>query len=150
MIYRLLFLLCLATLFACSPKVTADTAVEKVETTGPVKEVDFGEQATLRQGESLRIGRTDVGFTFTRMMTDSRCPEGLDCIQAGEVILLITFPNGGSQRVRVGADSKQKASFGTADGSFQVLKVSPYPVARQPPVPEDYEMTVKVMKAATM
>ena len=117
---------------------------------GDVRTVAYDERTELRPGETLEVKKTNSAFTFVRVVSDSRCPKGLDCIRAGEAKFLVTLPGGGSQTVEVPADGRQPVRFGIPDGTVTVHSLNPYPVARQQTEPGAYRLVVTVAKAATM
>lgn len=152
MIVRFLSFMCLLSVLSCTPKMTDQdgTAVDKADTAGPSLNVAYGEPADLFPGQSLAVTKSKAAFTFTRVVTDSRCPTGLDCIQAGEAVVLVTLPDGKGTTVRIPADSRTPVTFSIPDGSVSVISLKPYPAARQKINPGDYRLSVKVTKAATM
>lgn len=124
--------------------------MDKTETNDATLKVAYDEQVELAVGQSLQVSKTESAFTFTKVVTDSRCPTGLDCFQAGEAVLLITLPNGSAQTVRIPADGRRKTTFGIPNGLVTVTAFNPYPVAQKKAVPADYRLVVKVSKTVSM
>lgn len=149
MLYRLSFFLMLFTIAACTPKM-ADTdakMVDKMESGPTHKMVEYGEQAELALGESLRVRKTDAVFTFTSIVNDSRCPTGMNCVRAGEVKFLVTLADGSTRTVELPAQSRTQPSFSIPAGSVKVLGLTPYPVFDEKTEQGDYRLSVQVAKA---
>lgn len=148
---RILCLLGTLFLFGCAPKTGAPAPSGKMGDAAPTGNMNWTsyDQATdLAVGETFGIRKTEVAFTFSKVVTDSRCPEGLDCFRAGEAVLLITLPGGGSQRVSVPAKGRAPARFSVPGANVTVLKLSPYPVKQQEINPQNYVLSVKAVKAS--
>ena len=148
---RLLCLLGTFLLFGCTPKTTAPVTTGKMEDAAPTGNMNWStyDQVTdLTIGETFGIRKTEVEFTFSKVITDSRCPTGLDCFRAGEAVLLITLPGGGSQRVSVPAKGRVPGRFSVPGANVTVMKLSPYPVKQEEINPENYVLSVKAVKAS--
>ena len=138
-------------LFGCTPKTTAPVMSDKMGDAAPTGNMHWGafdEATDLKVGETFGIRKTDVEFTFSKVVTDSRCPTGLDCFRAGEAVLLITLSGGGTQRVSVPAKGRVPARFSVPGASVTVLKLNPYPVKQEKIAPQNYILSVKVGKAS--
>lgn len=108
----------------------------------------YDEATTLRPGERLGIPKSEVAFSFAQVLSDSRCPEGLDCFRAGEAVILIQLPNGGTQRVDVPAKGRAPIRFNVPGGEVRVNQLAPYPAGQQKIPGADYRLTVTVTRAA--
>jgi len=108
----------------------------------------YGEQAEVIMGSGLTVTKTPSAFTFMEVVSDSRCPKGVDCIRAGEAIVRVALADGSEQTVEINADSKQRASFTVPDGSVQIMSLEPYPEARVKIDPASYRLKVRIVKAA--
>ncbi|MGK0364476.1 MAG: tryptophanase [Saprospiraceae bacterium] len=71
-------------------------------------------------GKTMQLKGSDFTLNFAEVTQDSRCPEGVNCIRAGEVIFTL---NG--QSVTKEARKEVKAMIGDYKVTF--LSVSPYP-----------------------
>ncbi|MEM6769050.1 MAG: hypothetical protein AAF597_00580, partial [Bacteroidota bacterium] len=109
MFIRLVPLLLVLLTIGCTPKATPSSANDKMDEN--VNWSAFEEPADLKLGQSFGVKKSDVAFTFTKVVTDSRCPEGLDCFRAGEAVLLITLPGGGTEQVSVPAKGRAPVRF---------------------------------------
>ena len=148
-------LLLFAMLFAwgCSPKTSspASTSQGDIVDTAPTGEMiwaSYDEVTELTVGQSLGVRKTPTAFTFSKVISDSRCPKGADCIRAGEAVLLINLPEGGSLRVDVPASGRVPGRFSVPGGNVTVMKLSPYPSDQGKINPDNYVLTVKIGKAS--
>ena len=48
----------------------------------------MGESFSLRVGESASVAGADLSLTFSAVDQDSRCPKDVNCIVAGEAVLV--------------------------------------------------------------
>ena len=136
--YLLLFSLFLVAAKGCGDKEMKD-----------VTTVAIGEKATLKIGEMLHVeGSTKDGFRFSSVENDSRCPKGVNCIQAGSVTILVEEMNAKSQQVNIPADIARSGKIFDIEGAkVKVLSVDPYPVNGQGAIKqEDYSLTIMLME----
>ena len=71
-VFYLLFALLLGLSIGCT------SVGEKVKTS-------FGQEFSLRIGQSAQIGENELEIKFEKVTEDSRCPKGATCIWAGQV-----------------------------------------------------------------
>jgi hypothetical protein len=107
----------------------------------------LGEQFTLPAGKSAVITGESLKIKFVEVTGDSRCPTGVQCIQAGDVkcLMLISY-----------LDSQSSLTFTQQGGNevttqdFNVyritFKVEPYPQTGKQIKPEDYKMVMTMTK----
>ena len=146
---RLLCLISTFLLWGCTPKAVSPVVTTKEEVPkGGINWTIYDQATDLRVGERLGIRKSEVEFTFTKVVTDSRCPTGLDCFRAGEAVLLITLSGGGTQQVSVPAKGRVPARFSVPGANVTVLKLSPYPVKQEKIAPQNYILSVKVSRAS--
>lgn len=143
MLLRFASVLCVLLAFSCTKKVT-DVAVGG----GPMATTTYGEQAEVMIGSGLTVTKTLSSFTFMEVVSDSRCPKGVDCIRAGEATVRLVLADGSERTVEINADGKSRASFAVPDGSVEILGLDPYPQARVKIDPAGYRLKVRVTKAA--
>jgi hypothetical protein len=99
---------------------------------GTVKTMQLGEATTLKIAESGKLATEDLAVTFKAVTRDSRCPQGVQCIRAGEAEVVLTVKAGeNSQDLtgQVGADADNKITF--EPYVIRLLKLDPYPVEGQ-------------------
>lgn len=143
MLLRLASILCVLLAFSCTKKV-AEVAVGG----GPMVSTTYGEQAEVIVGSGLMVTKTSSSFTFMEVLSDSRCPKGVDCIRAGEATVRLVLADGSERTVEINADGKSRASFAVPDGSVEILGLEPYPEARIKINPAGYRLKVRITKAA--
>ena len=99
----------------------------------------FGQPVTLHAGESARFP-DGLTIAFNRVVSDSRCPVNVVCIQKGDVVVEITASlRGESQTLRLDFDHTPRASvFGH---TVELRAVAPAPAAPQP-AKVDYAVTL--------
>ena len=95
----------------------------------------------------------DVAITLVRILTDSRCPEGVNCIRAGEVKAVIEIVEAGKVRkmreVIVQANSNPDQLpiiYKTKTKQFLAVNILPYPKYDVKIAPEDYTIQVEARK----
>ncbi|WP_410654410.1 hypothetical protein [Amycolatopsis sp. lyj-112] len=57
--------------------------------------VELGETVVLKAGETAEVASKDVSIRFARLVSDSRCPEGMVCVWAGEAVISLTLAEPG-------------------------------------------------------
>jgi hypothetical protein len=84
----------------------------------------LGEPVSIALGHSANF---DGGLrvTFTSIISDSRCPKGVTCIQAGEAVVALTCSsrNGPSETVRV-SSARSKNQIEVPGYLIELLNVS--------------------------
>ncbi|NJB87240.1 hypothetical protein GGR26_003020 [Lewinella marina] len=102
------------------------------------------EALTLSAGEHLRADRRAPDFfTFVKVLEDSRCPRGVQCIQAGRAVVSV-------QVLRDGALTEDTVTIDgnaitTDQGPLQLLELEPYPDASVPD-PGPYRLKVRLLE----
>lgn len=97
----------------------------------------------------------DVEFTFLKLVSDSRCPKGVNCIWAGEVELLVKVKHGdreaeeklitiGFKRQPTGDETS--IIFKNDAFTIKALTVSPYPEHGVAIEPSAYKLHFDVLK----
>lgn len=101
----------------------------------------------LKQGQHRKLD-ADTTIRFVAVTSDSRCPEGVNCIQAGEATVDLALTAGGAEStLTVGtAPANQTASAGGYTVQLRRLLPDPPPEGG---VEKKYELSVAVTKATT-
>ena len=68
--------------------------------TGPGT-VKVGESFTLRIGEAAKVEDAEVTVTFQEVSSDSRCPKDVNCIQAGEAVVVLALESADGKKTLV-------------------------------------------------
>lgn len=115
-----------------SPEVTPSQETDSTSTV-PIAIVGT---TTLAVHEERKVA--DTIFSASDIVEDSRCPSGVQCIQAGRVVATVRFSSPSrdwSVQMKPG-DSVYAPSF-----TLTLEDVAPYPVAGQKTKEEDYRLT---------
>ncbi len=57
--------------------------------------VELGETVDLKAGETTEVASKDVSIRFARLVSDSRCAEGMVCVWEGEAVIELTLAEPG-------------------------------------------------------
>ena len=114
-------------------------------TQGPARlSVTVGQEFRLHIGESATVGGISSTVTFNHVQSDSRCPTGAQCVQAGsaEVALDVTGAAARSLTLSTDAASRQ-APLGSA--VIRLVSLTPLPGSAAVP-PSQYVATLCVCR----
>ena len=106
--------------------------------------LEVGDNEKLSPGETVMVEGYNGSLTFVEVINDSRCPEGANCIQAGEAQLSIRIAGGMAKEVVIPADYRTAERIVSEDVVYNVVRLSPYPKDGRAIQPEDYELEVNV------
>ncbi|HSR53973.1 MAG TPA: hypothetical protein VLV83_24355 [Acidobacteriota bacterium] len=114
-----------------------------------VLKAELGKEFQLPIHRVVAIVDEDLSLTFEEVLEDSRCPEGVDCVWAGQAVIRLMAEEGGEARslqLKLRAGSPETA--GTRVGAYllQFIQLAPYPQADQKIPPTDYLATLLVKK----
>ena len=99
------------TFTACNEKATSGSAHP---------EFIIDQSFDLALGKTMQLKGSDFTLNFAEVTQDSRCPQGTNCIRAGEVVLTL---NGQS----VTKEPRREVETMIGNYKVTVLSVSPYP-----------------------
>ena len=129
-----LFLLAAFTFTACNEKATGGS---------DYPEFNAGETFELGLGKTMQLKGKKLTVEFTEVKQDSRCPEGVNCVRAGEVVFVL---KAGAQSHTLTQENKKPVSV-TADGyKYTVDAVMPYPKSTVKKDPKAYVLQMSVTK----
>lgn len=134
---------------ACNKKVAATTGADE-PVTGPVKTIVFGATETMKIGETCKVEKSNASFTFIEVVSDNRCPRGVNCIQAGEAVILVKVGGGSPQKVKIDTDPKTIARLPIEGGTVEMLEMNPYPEARIRIDPAQRTLRIRMIAGKTM
>ena len=115
-----------------------------------VSTVKIGEPFTVAAAKSATIESEGLKITFEKVLAESRCPKGVQCIAAGRVDLEFSFEKAGKiQRDSFGIGSpsgppfrpESRVVFGK---TVKILEVTPQPEAKKPIPMADYKVKLVV------
>lgn len=105
---------------------------------------------TLSVGQNARIETESMIIKFIGVTSDSRCPTGVQCIQAGSVTCEVEITRNGTSKSSM---LTQPTRSGGTDGNayenylFENIEVSPYPVAGKQIAKNEYKLSFTCHKA---
>jgi hypothetical protein len=107
----------------------------------------LGSQFMLTTGKSAVITGQSLKIKFVEVTGDSRCPTGVQCIQAGDAkcLMLINYNDSESSLtlVQEGGNEINTIDFNIYKFSF---RLEPYPVSDKQIALEDYRLIMTVTK----
>lgn len=102
----------------------------------PPQEVPLGEEFSLKAGESARLDSGRLTLTFWDVLSDSRCPTDVLCIDAGQVRIQFRAHQDsvllGEVELVARAGSPELGEAVVGDYTVQLLQVEPQPVSTTP------------------
>ena len=63
--------------------------------------MNVGESFTLRIGEAARVEDAEITVSFEEVSSDSRCPKDVNCIQAGEAVVVLALESAAGKKTLV-------------------------------------------------
>ncbi|MBI1870156.1 MAG: hypothetical protein HYS07_03080 [Chlamydiae bacterium] len=114
----------------------------------------LGEPFQLKVGGTVAISSENLKVTLKGIPSDSRCPEGVECVWAGQVKVLVHLEKDGQD---LGGHTlpfpifpKSKSPEIVGGYSLQILKVDPYPKSGDKIELSEYQVDLVVKKAAAL
>lgn len=107
------------TLIGCSKKMGSDSS-ENIET----KEFQ-NEEVILGLSESVKIDSNLI--TFEKVINDSRCPKGGECVDQGFAIVEISVFTSGQKKVSYQLNTKTENKIELNDINIELAELSPHP-----------------------
>lgn len=136
---------------ACNKKVTeASAGVAEPQPVVPTKSIVFGGQESLAVGETLGVEKSKSTLTFVAIVSDNRCPKYVNCITAGEAVVMVAVDGAQPQEVTIDPDPKKVARLTVQGGVFEITGLTPYPEARVKVDPAQRRLQVRVVEAQQM
>jgi hypothetical protein len=109
--------------------------------TAPVNEVSLDQQFSLSPGQAATVKGENLAIKFIEVTGDSRCPTGVECIQAGDAKIQVEITYSGKTYyetfTQLGNSGPTKTDFQNYEIIFNVL---PYPEAGKEIKDEDYRL----------
>lgn len=111
------------------------------------KEAALGQEFEVRLGSRVSIEHEGLTVAFSSLLEDSRCPQGVTCVWAGNGKVLLRLSKAGKRaalmRLNTGLDPKQDAYRGY---DVKLVNLSPYPKKDIRIKKRDYVATLIVTK----
>ena len=114
------------------PAEDGDTAESQASSrgSGSVRVVRYDEPFSLAFGKRVRLAGGNTRARFAAVIEDSRCPTGVQCIQAGRARVRLEVTRGSRAPVSIELGTDPEASTASAGGvTWELQAVAPYPEA---------------------
>ncbi len=139
--------LCVAVLLICgAPSVVGRAAGDGRATQNA--DAGAGQTVNVRVGQRVSVAARGLKIEFVAVREDSRCPEGVQCIWAGNARLALRLSRAGSRRttnVELNTTTEPREIV-YANYKIKLTNLAPRPVQDRPPRPRDYVATLVVSK----
>ncbi len=115
------------------PPTVATTAPPVATTAPPGRTASLGATFSISVGESVGITGEGLTVTYTQLVTDNRCPSGVQCIVAGNATIAVTVAKAGSGPASLSLNTDEgptSASYLTYTVELVQLNRGPSPAAR--------------------
>ncbi len=107
-----------------APTTTAPTTIVPTTTVPKGRTVALGETFSVKVGESATIAGAGLTVTFTSVVSDSRCPPGVQCIQAGNAVVAVTVTRPGTGPVKLTLDTGGPTSARVGTRAIELITLS--------------------------
>lgn len=98
--------------------------------TGPVPGTDAEQQVQIPLGETLLLDEEGFAITFGRVLEDSRCPTGVQCITEGNALVALVLHERGEATRTVRLNTHDQPRTVSHEGYVvTVVNVLPWPTA---------------------
>lgn len=130
--------LVVASLIGCGSSTTSSSLPAPSTT-----EVDLDQQFTLAPGQTARIPGPGLAIRFDSVAGDSRCPQDVVCVWAGDAAVHLTLTRNGTSRTVVVHSTLEPRNV--TDGAVQIelLGVAPNTDSRRPIPPGEYRIRLQ-------
>jgi hypothetical protein len=117
----------------------------------PAKDAALDQEFEVRVGQWVTIEGERLRVTLSRVAEDSRCPEGVTCVWAGNAKVVLRLSKGrrraSTLTLNTGMDPKQAAFRGY---EVKLVKLDPYPKEKRRIRRRDYVATLVVSRKETI
>ena len=115
--------------------------------TGSLKKVHVEREFDLKAGGEALVKENGIRLTFGGLVEDSRCPEGVDCIWAGNGKITLTVRKGTSKSITFELNTMtEPKSYIYRGYEITLVKLAPYPKKDVKIKNESYVATLVVKK----
>lgn len=111
------------------------------------KEAALDQAFSLKHGQAALIKAAGLKIRFTAVIEDSRCPQGEQCIRAGNAKVELELKHDKEKPMIIRLDTAAGLQEATYQGyTVKLVSLDPYPKASAAIRPADYTATVVVHK----
>jgi hypothetical protein len=133
---------------ACSLLLVYGTSL-KVSSSENQTSPRVGQEFALKVGQQVKLEAVDLQVKFAGVPQDSRCPENVNCVWAGNAEVALDLLHNNCSTV-ITLNTLRSSGIGDEGkvGGFRIklVKLVPYPHTERKIAPEDYAATLLVTK----
>lgn len=107
---------------------------------------ELGTPFLLAPGEQYNCLDCDVSVSFTKIISDSRCPSDAICVWAGMAVAEVSVEIDGTNHTILLATAGENNRIALSGYLFSIGEVSPYPTLQNPIAQSDYRITLTVTR----
>jgi hypothetical protein len=113
---------------------------------------NLGQEVSLKLGQTVNIAAEQLKIGFARVVSDSRCPTGAECIWQGEVscLLQITYDGQTFEKTIVQPGLTRQEAMDTFQDYQLTFNIEPYPEVDKQISSGDYRLQLTVDRAAEL
>ena len=104
--------------------------------------VALGKDFTLAPGQSAKLAKDDLTVTFVKVAGDSRCPQGVECVWAGDAT--VTISSGGSASYDLHTDAGSARTVKISGHDVKLVGLTPRPQSSSTVAQGDYRATLRI------
>lgn len=114
---------------------------------GPVPGTDARQQIEIPLGETRLLDEERLAVSFGRVMEDSRCPSGAQCVTAGNALLGLILHERGEATRPVRLNTHDEPRTVSHEGYvITVVDLLPWPTASGPAAEESYVVRLHIVR----
>ena len=109
--------------------------------------VDLGNEFKIKNGEEVVVRGEKLRITFSSVVNESRCPDGVACVWAGNASIAIEVSKKNRKKVLAALNTLSEPKEIPYKGfKIRLVALDPYPSIKTPIDPKDYEATLIITK----
>jgi hypothetical protein len=99
----------------------------------------------VRVGATATLPGTTITVTFVRVVSDGRCPKGVQCIWEGDaaVELRVAPASGDAQTITLHTNDRFERQAVVGGVTVRLEQLEPYPETDKPIAPDNYVVTLR-------
>ena len=114
------------------------------------KQTQAGGEVVIGYGKTVEVKDQKVKVTFRSVVEDSRCPEGDQCIWAGNAGIVLSVTKGSEPPVDITLNSTKEPRDAAFNGTtIRLVDLRPHPKSGVTVKPSDYEAVIAFGAAST-
>ena len=120
-----------------------DGRIDESSSRDRIRVVRYDEPFSLAFGRTVKVERGGPRVRFVAVREESRCPAGVQCIQAGRARVRLEVTRGRAAPLSIELSTDPDASLASAGGvTWELQDVAPYPTAGREHRHADYVLTL--------